>query len=352
MNATIQTDRIKQNDFGTHQNKAVYLYTLKNKNGHQISISNFGGIITKWLAPDKNGQVDNIVVGLTSLADYLKHPNYHFGGIIGRYANRIAKGKFNINTTAYQLEINDAPNHIHGGHIGFDQVVWDAEIIEKEQSVLLLKYLSKDGEEGFPGNLYLEIEYSLSDENELKISYKAETDKTTPINLTNHSYFNLSGNFNQTILSHQIQILADHYLKTNEFAIPTGELKSVNYTAFNLNAPTFINNNMSELPDGYDHNFVLNKPAYTYDLAAVLRDTKSGRKLEVYTTEPGMQLYTGNFLDGLVKNDQGISIQKHTALCIETQHYPDSPNHPLFPSTLLQPNETFNSCTVYKLILE
>ncbi len=352
MNATIQADRIKKNDFGSHQNKAVSLYTFKNNNGHCISISNFGGIVTEWQSPDKYGQLANVVVGLPSLADYLKHPNYHFGGIIGRYANRIANGKFKIENHSYELATNAPPHHIHGGNLGFDQVVWDAEIIERECPVLLLKYLSKDGEEGFPGNLYLEIEYSLTEENELKINYKAETDKTTPINLTNHSYFNLSGNFKQTILNHQIQIFADHYLKIDENAIPTGELKSVNYTVFNLNALTFINNNRSELPSGYDHNFVLNKPIDDFGLAAILKDVKSGRKLEVFTSEPGLQFYTGNFLDGLVKNTEGIAVEKHHALCLETQHYPDSPNHAHFPTTLLQPNDTFTSQTVYKLTLE
>ncbi len=352
MSTSIQTENISKTDFGTYQNKAIYLYTLQNKNGHQISISNFGGIITSWLAPDKNGQFKNIVVGLSNLEAYLKHPNYHFGGIIGRYANRIAEGKFNINHVNYQLSTNDFPNHIHGGNIGFDQIVWDAEIIEKEQTSLVLKYLSKDGEEGFPGNLYLEIEYTLDEDNALQITYKAETDKTTHVNLTNHSYFNLSGNFSQNILHHQIQILADYYLKTDAKAMPTGELKSVNYSAFNLNALTFIHHNIAELPNGYDHNFVLNKKARALNLSAVLKDNKSGRKLEVFTTEPGLQFYTGNFLDGLVKNMEGVNIQKHAALCLETQHFPDTPNHPHFPSTLLHPNETYSSCTIYKLNVE
>jgi aldose 1-epimerase len=352
MSIAIQVEKVVKTAFGTYQNRPVDLYTLNNKNGHQVSITNFGGIITSWLSPDKKGEISDIVVGFTTLEEYLDKTNYHFGGIIGRYANRIANGKFAIDDKNYQLPINNHPHHLHGGNIGFDQVVWDAHIKEGDSATIILSYLSKDGEEGYPGNVQLEVSYTLTEKNELIIQYKAQTDKTTHLNLTNHSYFNLSGNVNNSILHHQIQINANYYLDTDKTALPTGEIRSVDYTAFNLNALTFIDKNISELENGYDHNFILNKKDNEFALAAILKDIKSGRTLEVRTTEPGIQFYTGNFLDGKIKDSNGTLIKKQCALCLETQHFPDSPNQSHFPDTLLHPYETFYSKTSYQLFSE
>jgi aldose 1-epimerase len=347
-----QSIAITKTLFGVHQHQEIFLYTLKNKNGHEIKISNYGATITAWLSKDKQGQTSNIIFGFNELENYTLHPNYHFGGIIGRFANRIGGGQFVLDGTIYNLEKNNGTHHIHGGIKGFDQMVWDADIVEQEnRTCLVLKYFSKEGEEGYPGNLNLQVSYSLDDYNELKIEYRASTDKATHINFTNHAYFNLCGDFKQSILNHQLQILADHYLPSDETALPTGEIKSVKNSAFNFLHAKFINADLAKESEGYDHNYVLNKKDHGFALAAIVKEQSTGRLLEVHTTEPGLQLYTGNFLDGKVKNEANVSIHKHCGLCLETQHFPNSPNQAHFPSTLLNPNTDYHSVTSYKLSL-
>jgi len=331
---------------------AVDLYTLTNKNGVTVKISNYGGKVTSWVTPDKAGKMEDIVLGFDSAKKYTPAVPY-FGALIGRYGNRIAKGKFTLDGKTYTLATNDHTNHLHGGNKGFDKVVWTAEPIVDSIPSLTLTYLSKDGEEGYPGNLKVTVKYTLTDADELKIEYTATADKATPINLTNHSYFNLSGNPSNTILDEEIQINADRFTPVSADLIPTGELKAVKGTPFDLTKPVKIGAHINEVPGkpvGYDHNFVLNDSDSTkLHQAAVVYDATSGRQLEVLTTQPAIQFYTGNFLDGTLKTNDGKPINQHTALCLETQHYPDSPNQPKFPNTVLRPGQTFTSTTVYKV---
>jgi aldose 1-epimerase len=336
---------------GTDEGKDVFLYTLTNSKGTQIKISTYGGVVTSWVTLDKDGKRSNIVLGFDSLSGYLARPPY-FGALIGRYGNRIAKGKFKIDGVEYTLATNDGHNHLHGGSKGFDKVVWDANTDNDSIPTLLLSYLSKDGEEGYPGNLKVKVQYTLTDEEELKIEYNAETDKATPVNLTNHSYFNLSGDVSNTILNHTLMIEADHYTPVDSTLIPTGEIKSVKGTPFDFTSPKKIVRDIGSVPGGYDHNWVLNKKVSSLQKVAVLSDSVSGRSLEVYTTEPGLQFYTGNFLDGKFINRDGKPINLHSALCLETQHFPDSPNKPDFPSTILKPGEKYHTVTVYKVKLK
>ena len=331
--------------------QAVDLYTLTNKNGVVVTISNYGGKVTSWTTPDKNGKMADIVLGFDSAKKYTPAVPY-FGALIGRYGNRIAKGKFTLDGKTYTLATNDHTNHLHGGNKGYDKVVWTAAPIVDSVPALTLTYDSKDGEEGYPGNLKVTVTYTLTDSDELKIEYKATTDKATPLNLTNHSYFNLSGDPANTILDEEIQINADRYTPVDASLIPTGELKPVKGTPFDLTKPVKIGAHINEIPGipvGYDHNFVLNVSDTTLHQAAVVFDPTSGRQLEVLTTQPAIQFYTGNFLDGTLKTDAGTPIKQHTAFCLETQHYPDSPNEPSFPSTILKPGETFHSVTIYKV---
>jgi aldose 1-epimerase len=332
-------------------NQSVDLYTLKNKNGVEINISNYGGKITSWITPDKNGKKSNIVLGYNSAKKYTDKVPY-FGAIIGRYGNRIAKGKFTVDGKEYTLATNNGPNHLHGGNKGFDKVIWTAEPIVDSIPALTLTYLSKDGEEGYPGNLKVTVKYTLTDADELKIEYTATTDKATPVNLTNHSYFNLSGDPTNAILDEEVQINADKYTPVDAGLIPTGELKAVKGTPFDFTKPTKIGEHISQVPGppvGYDHNFVLNNSDTTLHQAAIVYDSATGRQLEVLTTEPGIQFYTGNFLDGTLSTDDGKPIKQHTALCLETQHFPNSPNQASFPSTILQPGKTLHSTTIYKV---
>lgn len=329
----------------------VDLYTLTNKNGVEVKISNYGGKVTSWITPDKNGKRADIVLGFNHANSYTKDVPY-FGALIGRYGNRIAKGKFTLDGKTYTLATNDHTNHLHGGNKGFDKVIWTAAPITDSIPALTLTYLSKDGEEGYPGNLTVTVKYTLTDADEVKIDYTATTDKATPINLTNHTYFNLSGDHTNTILDETIQINADRYTPVDSTLIPTGELKAVKGTPFDFTKPQKIGLHINEIPGkpvGYDHNFVLNNSDTTLHQAAILYDARSGRQLEVSTTQPALQFYTGNFLDGTLIADDGKPINQHTALCLETQHYPDSPNQPTFPNTILKPGETFHSTTVYKV---
>lgn len=346
----VMEKRITKVDWGETDGKPVYLYTLTNKNSDEVKISTYGATVTSWIVGDNKKNKSNIVLGFDSLSGYLAKPPY-FGATIGRYGNRIANAKFKIDTTTYQLSANDGKNHLHGGNKGYDKVIWDATPAADSSASLTLSYLSKDGEEGYPGNLKITVVYTLTDDNELLIDYTAETDKTTPVNLTHHSYFNLTGDVNNTILNHELQVNADRYTPVDAGLIPTSELKDVKGTAFDFLQPHKIGERIAAVDGGYDHNFVLTRKSNDMELVATLSDSSTGRKLEVYTTEPGLQFYSGNFLDGTIKSSDGKAIQKHTGLCLETQHFPDSPNQPAFPSTLLKPGEKYHTVTRYKILV-
>jgi aldose 1-epimerase len=290
-------------------------------------------------------------VGFDSLNQYLQKPPY-FGALIGRYGNRIANAKFTLDGTTYHLAANDGKNTLHGGLKGFDKVVWDATIPNDSVPSLTLKYLSKDGEEGFPGNLNVTVNYTLTNDNELKIEYNAVTDKPTPVNLTNHTYFNLSGDVNNTILDESLMIDADKYTPVDSTLIPTGKITAVKGTPYDFTSSKKIGQDIGQVKGGYDFNWVLNRKDSSLQKVAVLTDSISGRSLEVYTTQPGLQFYTGNFLDGKFINRDGKPIKQHAALCLETQHFPDSPNEPGFPSTILRPGEKYHSVTVYKVVVK
>ena len=359
---TTQKAGIEKSSFGTTKDgQAVDLYALKNSAGMTIKISNFGGTIVSWTAPDRNGKFEDIILGCDSIADY-EHGVPYFGAIVGRYGNRIAKGKFSLEGKNYTLAVNNLGNHLHGGIKGFDKVVWTATAIDGDEPALKLNYLSKDMEEGYPGNLSVEVIYTLQKDNALKINYKATTDKTTVLNLTNHTYFNLTGNPNNTILDHELMLNCDKYLPVSKSLIPTGELKPVTGTVFDFTKPFKIGARINDSSDiqikygfGYDHAWIINsyQPSAisnqqpNYVVATVFEPT-SGRFMEVYTTEPAIQFYTGNFLDGTIKGKGGINYKKRTGLCLETEHYPDAPNQSKFPTTVLKPNEIYITSTIYK----
>ena len=336
--------------WGEADGKQVDLYTLTNNSGVEVKICTYGGTATSWVVPDKNGNKSSILLGYDSLSGYLAKPPY-FGALIGRYGNRIAKGKFVLDGKEYQLATNDGKNHLHGGVKGFDKVVWTATTLSDTLPVLILTYVSKDGEEGYPGNLKVTVQYTLTNDNELVIEYNAETDKATPVNLTQHNYYNLTGDHANTILDHTLKIDADFYTPVDSTLIPTGELKAVKGTAFDFNTATKIGARIDSVKGGYDHNWVLNKKDSSLQLVAVLADAVSGRKLEVFTTEPGLQFYSGNFLGDAVKASNGKPFKQHTGLCLETQHFPDSPNEPKFPSTILLPGQKYHTLTKYKFSL-
>lgn len=342
---------ITKTDWNEAEGKKVSLYTLTNKNGMEVKITNYGGIVTSWVTPDKNGYKADIVLGFDSLSGYLgNHP--FFGALVGRYGNRIGGAQFKLDGVTYKLAANNGKNSLHGGVKGFDKMVWDASPSPDDAS-LSLNYLSKDGEEGYPGNLKVTVKYTLTDDDELLIQYDAETDKATPVNLTNHSYFNLTGDVSNTILDHTVWIDADRFTPVDNTLIPTGELKSVKGTPFDFTTPHKIGERIDSVPIappvGYDHNFVLNNQANSLKLIAYVIDSVSGRKLEVFTTEPGVQFYTGNFLNGSIKNRDGKTINKNMGFCLETQHYPDSPNKPDFPSVILKPGDKYHTETKYKV---
>jgi Galactose mutarotase and related enzymes len=342
---------IQKEPFGIVDGKEVFLFTLSNDNHITVKITNYGGIITSLTTPDPNGKIADVVLGFHHLQDY-QAENPFFGALVGRYGNRIADARFILNGKEYQLARNDGKNHLHGGIIGFNKVVWDAAENRTEHGVeLKLAYLSKDGEEGYPGNLRVNVSYLLNDRNELVINYTAATDKTTVVNLTQHSYFNLSGEASGTILGHEMMINADQYTAVNDELIPTGELKTVKGSALDFTKPETIGARIGELTNGYDHNYVLNKNQDNEPtLAAKVYDPNSERRMEVYTTEPGVQFYTGNFLDGTLKGKAGKGYVKNSGFCLETQHYPDSPNQPAFPTTVLNPGDTYKQVTIYKFI--
>lgn len=339
-------------DFGTVDGKPVYLYTLTNAKGDVVKITNYGATITSWITPDKNGKRSSIVLGFDSLSGYLAKPPY-FGAIVGRYGNRIAKGKFKIGDNTYTLAVNNGVNALHGGLKGFDKQVWDATVAVDSIPAISFNYFSKDGEEGYPGNLKVNVTYTLSDDDGLQIEYNAETDKPTVLNLTNHSYFNLTGDHSNTILDHKVMIKADYFTPVDAGLIPTGELKAVKGTPFDFNTPEKIGTRIAQVPGGppggYDHNYVLNRKDSSLELLVSVSDSVSGRTLELFTTQPGVQFYTGNFLDGSVKGSDGVPFNKNTGFCLETQHFPDSPNQPKFPSTLLKPGEKYHTVTKYRV---
>jgi aldose 1-epimerase len=334
--------------------KAVNLYTLRNKNGVEIKVMNYGGIITSLSVPDNHGNFDDVVLGFDSLSSYVKSSPY-FGALIGRYGNRIAKGKFEIDGHEYTLPINNGSNHLHGGPMGFDKVYWNIEVPE-DSSSLKLTYLSADGEQGYPGNLTAEVFYYLTDDNELRIEYKATTDKKTVVNLTQHSYFNLGGKKTKDILGHRLKIDADNFTPVDTALIPTGEIRSVKGTPFDFLKAETIGSRINQKDEqltfgrGYDHNWALNNYDGKIRKVATLSEPVSGCSVEIYTTEPGLQFYSGNFLDGTLTGKNNTVYNFRSGLCLETQHYPDSPNQPKFPSVILNPGETYQTTTIYKFL--
>jgi aldose 1-epimerase len=329
---------------------AVEEYTLTNKNGVTMKVITLGGIVTEIHTPDKDGKFADICLGCSNLEEYLEgHP--FFGAIAGRVANRIAKGKFTLDGKEYTLATNNGPNHLHGGKVGFDKVVWKATPMEgRGGNMLKLEYVSKDGEEGYPGTLTSTVTYALTDSNEWKIDYKATTDKATPINLTQHCYFNLAGHDSGTILEHLVKIEADGYTPADETLIPTGKIDNVKGTPFDFTSPTAVGAHIKEIkadPQGYDLNFVLKGTSGKLRPCATVTDPKSGRVMTVTTTEPGVQFYTGNFLDGKQKGKGGVKYKQYGGFCLETQHFPDSINHKEFPSVVLEPGKTYTHSTVY-----
>jgi len=319
------------------------VYTLKNESGFEVSITNYGGAITSLKTPDRRGDFGEIVLSFETLDDYVRNPRY-FGPLIGRHANRIARGRFSLNGVEYQLSCNDGANHLHGGFRGFDKRVWDAS---EAGNVLHLSYFSKEGEEGYPGNLTAAVDYTLLD-NELRVDYRATTDRDTIVNLTNHSYFNLRGA--GTILDHELTLNADHFTPVSKDLIPTGEIKAVEGTPMDFRKGKAIGSDLDDIAGGYDHNFVLNDWDGSLRLAARLYEPVSGRALEILTTEPGMQFYSGNFLDGSLIGKNGVAYEQYTGLCLEPQHFPDTPNHPNFPSTVLRPGEEYRHTSVYRFL--
>ncbi len=339
--------------FGTTADgKAVDIYTLRNRNGMEMRVTAYGGIVVSLTAPDRHGRFADIVLGYDSLNGYLKATPY-FGAIIGRYANRIGGAKFSLDGKTYKLAANDGPNSLHGGVKGFDKVVWNAKASESAQgAVLELTYLSKDGEEGFPGDLSVKVVHTLTAQNELRIDFTATTDAPTICNLTNHSYFNLAGGGD--VLGHEVYINAGRFTPANATLIPTGELRPVDGTPFDFRKPTPIGARIHaddpqlKLAKGYDQNFVIGQRPGELALHARIREPKSGRVLELWSTKPGLQLYTGNYLDGSIVGKGGVTYQRFGGFCLEPQLFPDSPNHPEFPSPVLRPGEVYRNSIVYK----
>jgi aldose 1-epimerase len=334
--------------FGNIGNDEVSLFTLTNSNGMEVKITNYGGIVTSIITPDKNGKYDDVVLGFDKLEDYINNPSPYFGAIIGRCANRMAQARFFIENKEYKLAQNAGTNHLHGGNKGFDKAIWKAdEMIDKNGINLILSHLSPDMDEGYPGNLNVKITYTLTEENELSIEYAATTDKPTPVNLTQHSYFNLSGERDNTILDHLLWIDADYFTPTDKEFIPTGKLQNLAGSPLDFRKQKVVGKDIGLMKDGYDHNFALNNKD-NFTKVAGLFEPKSGRRLEVFTTEPGLQLYTANAFDGKMKGKGRQVYRKFAGLCLEAQHFPDSPNQPRFPGIILTPGKEHHQKTVYK----
>ena len=346
---------IEKKAFGkTKEGLNVDQYILKNRNGMEISAINYGGIITSLKTKDRDGNYQDIVLGFDNLSEYESESPY-FGAIIGRYGNRIAKGKFTLNDENYNLAVNNGENHLHGGIKGFDKVVWDTrEVVDDSTASLVLSYVSDDMEEGYPGNLKVKVTYTLDNNDKLSVKYEAVTDKTTIINLTQHSYFNLSADFNKNILDHDILINADSFLPVDSTLIPTGEIRNVGDTPFDFRRPKNvgdeINNSNKQLMigNGYDHCWVLNNQDKGLRFVASAYDSSTGRLLEVFSDQPGIQFYSGNFLDGSLKSKIGGTYDFRSGFCLETQHYPNSPNEMSFPSVTLNPGEKYETETIFK----
>lgn len=348
-NPAVSKDDINEQFCCEKDGQKVYLFTLTNKNGLVAKISNYAGAIYELDVPDRNGKLSNVVLGLKSLKEYFG-PNPHFGALIGRFSNRIANAEFTLDGVTYHLTANSMKKHsIHGGKIGFDKIVWNPDTMMTENGpALKLTHLSPDGHEGFPGNLKVTAIYTLTNDNALRLDYYAETDKPTVVNFTNHNYFNLAGEGKGNILNHIIMINADKYTPADNEGIPTGEIKNVEGTPYDFRKAHAIDSLMDKLPHGYDINYVLNHPLNKLGLAAKVSDPLSGRVLEVYTTEPGMQFYTANGFNGRFSGRSGGKYESCAGFALETEHYPDSPNKPNFPSTVLRPDEKFHSITIFK----
>jgi aldose 1-epimerase len=349
---------ISKSALGLIEGKPVDLYTMTNLHGVEVRAMNYGGVVLSLRVPDKNGGLDDIVLGFNDPAEYQEN-SPHFGGIIGRYANRIAGGKFTLDGVSYTLAKNNWPNSLHGGIKGFDKAFWHAAPFDNSRGVgVVFTYTSKNGEEGFPGNLNAKVTYTLTNDNELIFDYEATTDKATPVNLTQHTYFNLAGEGNGDVLAHELVLNADRFTPIDKAMIPTGELRAVKGTPLDFTKPTTIGARIGDtyeqllLANGYDHNFVINGNGDGLKLIARVHEPTSGRVLEVYTTQPAVQFYSGNFLDGTIHGKHGHVYKQHYGFALETEHFPDSPNHPDFPSTILRPGQTFHSRTIYKFSVD
>jgi len=335
------------------EGQEVKEYTLTNAGGMKVVLINYGAIVTHLMVPDRNGKFEDVVLGFDSAAQYWNEPYKsnccYLGAIVGRYGNRIAQGRFTLNDVTYNLAINNGPNALHGGIKGFDKVVWNGEAIENEAGVgVKFTYFSADMEEGYPGNFTIAVTYLLTNDNELKIDYEGSIDKACPVNVTHHGYFNLTGGAQSDILGHEIQILAERYTVVDETLIPTGELRQVEGTPMDFRTPETIGARIDQVEGGYDHNYVLSDDVTDLRKFVRVYEPGSGRVMEVFTTEPGVQFYSGNFLDGILTGKGGVQYNKHWGFCLETQHFPDSPNQADFPSTVLQPGDTYRQSTIYK----
>jgi aldose 1-epimerase len=347
--------KVAQEPFGRMPDgQPISLITLRNQNGIEVRVMTYGGIIVSLKTPDRAGKIGDIVLGHDDAAGYFPNPTF-FGAIVGRYGNRIAKGQFTLDGHAYTLPINNPPNSLHGGTVGWDQANWNADTFQGHDGPgVTLTHTSPDGDQGYPGTVKASVTYTLTDDNRLKIEYSATTDKPTVINVTQHSYFNLSAGASPDILSHRLMLNAAKYTPVDDGLIPTGDLAPVDNTPFDFRTPTPIGQRIGDQDQqlkrgkGYDHNFVLTRlNVGGLELAARVEDPTSGRTLEVLTTQPGIQFYSGNFLDGTIAGKGGVKYAQRSGFCLETQHFPDSPNHPAFPSTVLRPGETYASTTVW-----
>lgn len=347
---------VTKESFGTMPDgREVELFTVVNQNGLRARIMTYGAILVSLEVPDKNGKLEDVTLGYYNFEDYLKNNSPYFGAIVGRYANRIDDARFTLDGVTYKLAANNGKNHLHGGVKGFDKVLWTAETVQKDDAVgVRLSYLSEDGEENYPGNLKCEVRYLLTNDDTLNIYYTAATDKATPVNLTHHSYFNLDGQGDGDILDHVLMLNADKFTPTDRGLIPTGEIKSVKGTPMDFTEPETIgrrieqNYQQLQYAGGYDHNWVLNKNDESTTLAARVAEPDSGRVMEVYTTQPGIQFYSGNFLDGTITGKCGRVYKHRYGFCLETQHFPDSPNKENFPSTILRPGQRYEQITEFR----
>lgn len=349
------TPTVTMTSFGkTADGREAHLYTLANTNGMVVDVSNYGAIVVRLFAPDRHGHFSDVVLGFNRIEEYIKDSPY-FGAVVGRYGNRIAAGKFSLDGATYTLATNNGVNHLHGGTVGFDKVLWTAVPLLVNNTVgLELSYRSRDGEEGYPGNLDVKVRYWLTNDDELKVEYQATTDKATPVNLTQHTYFNLKGEGNGDILDHVVTLNARRFVPIDATSIPLGDLAVVAGTPFDFTQPHTIGERIESADEqlkagrGYDHTWVIERNTPGLALAATAYEPASGRKLEVWTDEPGVQFYCGNFLTGTAVGKSGKAYQFRNGFCLETQHYPDSPNHPNFPSTILRPGETYRTSTLFK----